>query len=1135
MGNNIIEKITPEILKIENLIYQNDYKNSFITYSKAKEKILNLEDEEMINNLTNYLLVNCIEEKNHLKFKTLIANLRNKDKIPYLFQLIYENKLVDSIEKIQTNENIIINQKSSKDKSKDTATTKKEIELKMLKIIEINKYIEMCYFRSILFEMIAEKYFNLGTVNYSLFTQKKEQKSSDLIEIINLFEQCVDNYNKTGNQKKKLIYYNNSLEKINAHYNILLGFEKITEEKFDEALQFFNKVKYNNSSIIEEKNKGTYICYENLGKIEEEKENYGKAIEYYSKIEKNEKVFELNILLCEKKIIECIKAKKYNESFDYFTKIFQSFNEANNFEYYEIKYTDIKVILIELIIKLSLISYRNNTLKDYIELIQDLKNKINHKEMETKFEELLSELTIMQIKEEDGDLFNYVKSSVISPESSEIQKRLYLSILIINYLESNQKDDILLILLNNGINLGYLNHESFGILKNYLKKEITLNKLYLISKIFYKIVIIFGLFNNIDCLNTIGVKILEVLKMPNLQEEVKYNDILEYLLLSFQEILINNKNIKSYNNYKNIFFSVIIKYNKFLNCITRGLLFLSKKKVIFEKGLLDILKAYLLKNVDGNLLETLFIQCELQPNILTENIDFIYKIQLNYQRNKIAGQNVDKIFNFLLSLPEDIISSNTSIINLENYLNEMNINPLCYKLIKKIPIKKRGLLLAQKLANYNDKGFGNNQMSNDYFKSHLNFQVSIQKEELKEIENRLNDKEIIEKLIYFLKKQKELFKYLNIEKISEYYSLSTKELFNLIIENEVYFNEKSLINLLNGFYKNNENEIKETFHIFNKIRSYQNKFSELIELNLKVELFLYNKEYLKINSFNLFLNEIFKNFHYLCGFSYQHRAFILYILGLPNNNIKKLIAKEMIFFLVKKNYDIGIDIFKKILNQMNTDELLIEIQNILIDKKITHIIKESTLMYLYEIISKEENKLKIIKLFKYFIDWIIIPDELLKYFINLIKSYKNDEIYNEIIFFLGNYFSIQKTTQDKYLNEIISIIQYNNIYKNLLKYSKSYKKNEIFYLYSCLNYIQFPLNMLNEDIIKTIPTNIIIDYIIKKNENLNKNKKILWNNITYLNNYWKFEEFCPKRDQILRKLFLNNKENDVNSLKLICC
>lgn len=77
--------------------------------------------------------------------------------------------------------------------------------------------------------------------------------------------------------------------------------------------------------------------------------------------------------------------------------------------------------------------------------------------------------------------------------------------------------------------------------------------------------------------------------------------------------------------------------------------------------------------------------------------------------------------------------------------------------------------------------------------------------------------------------------------------------------------------------------------------------------------------------------------------------------------------------------------------------------------------------------------------------------------------------------------------------------------------------------------------MFNEKIIKTLPTNVIIDYLVKKNENLNKNKKILLNNISYLNNYWKFEEFSPKRDQILRKLFLNNKGNDVNSLKLICC
>ena len=75
MGNNIIEKIGPEISKIDDFISQNDYKNSEITYLKAKEQILNLEKEELIEKLTNYLLSNIIEEKNQLKFQTLITKI----------------------------------------------------------------------------------------------------------------------------------------------------------------------------------------------------------------------------------------------------------------------------------------------------------------------------------------------------------------------------------------------------------------------------------------------------------------------------------------------------------------------------------------------------------------------------------------------------------------------------------------------------------------------------------------------------------------------------------------------------------------------------------------------------------------------------------------------------------------------------------------------------------------------------------------------------------------------------------------------------------------------------------------------------------------------------------------------------
>ena len=34
--------------------------------------------------------------------------------------------------------------------------------------------------------------------------------------------------------------------------------------------------------------------------------------------------------------------------------------------------------------------------------------------------------------------------------------------------------------------------------------------------------------------------------------------------------------------------------------------------------------------------------------------------------------------------------------------------------------------------------------------------------------------------------------------------------------------------------------------------------------------------------------------------------------------------------------------------------------------------------------------------------------------------------------------------------------------------------------------------------------------------------------------YFKLEEFSPKRDQIIRKLFFNGDKNAVNNLRLIC-
>ena len=243
----------------------------------------------------------------------------------------------------------------------------------------------------------------------------------------------------------------------------------------------------------------------------------------------------------------------------------------------------------------------------------------------------------------------------------------------------------------------------------------------------------------------------------------------------------------------------------------------------------------------------------------------------------------------------------------------------------------------------------------------------------------------------------------------------------------------------------------------------------------------------------------------------------------------------MLNFLIDKNYDIGIEIFNKIIVQINLVKLLNTVPNILINKKISNKIKESTLKYLYQLMVKDQHTLqKIIKIFKMFVDWIIIPEQLLQYFINLLKNIQNEEMHKEIIYFLGNYFSLSKIKQEKYLNEIISIIQGNNYYQYIINNVKSInKKNEQFYLFACLNYLKEPMNFYDEFLFLTIPTMQIIDYIMDKNPELDK--KGLLENITYLNNYWKYKEFSPKRDQILRKLFFNNKSNDINRLKLLCC
>ena len=117
MGNDIIKDITPELQKLDDLILKEDYVSSKEIYLKICKKIKDLKKEDTIQNVENYLLIyHC--EKYKSKFQALITNLKPQHKIPFLLELIYENKLIQSIDNVQDNNfndnNTIIKKKKMK-------------------------------------------------------------------------------------------------------------------------------------------------------------------------------------------------------------------------------------------------------------------------------------------------------------------------------------------------------------------------------------------------------------------------------------------------------------------------------------------------------------------------------------------------------------------------------------------------------------------------------------------------------------------------------------------------------------------------------------------------------------------------------------------------------------------------------------------------------------------------------------------------------------------------------------------------------------------------------------------------------------------------------------------------------------
>ena len=1140
MGNSQKDKVSEEVYEMKKLIAKNLYEEAKKSYETIRSELILVKKEDDINDIVNLLIDKHTDKKVGLEFQNIIITLMPKDKLEFLIQLIFENELIESIDKSVENKDdnhgfikIIKNEKD------DFQRRKEEINQKMLKILIVDKILKFHHFRSIMFEKIAEEYYNLGTLMYSSYGAKKKQSSDELGEIVILFNECVENYDKTEDQKTKLDEYTNAYEKVTAHQNILLGRELIKQEKFDKALECFNKVNFNNSEIIEEKEKGVRFCYEKMAEKEEEEKKYPEAIKYYKLINNNFKVIELKIILNRQNIInkntimDCVKSQKYDKILKYFNDIFELVDQAKNIEFVELKFSKIFEIFIDSIVRISIFFYQNKFLNHYILILKQMKDSFQNEGISSEMKDLVDELDKLNNNGEQLD-FEYITNSV-SPNNSEIKQRLYLSILIIKYLKIKPIDTLSLLIKKN-INLNYLNSDCIIILKDYLSEQNNIDDLDLISQLFYKIIVVFGLFQEIDILKVLNTKINEIKTIPNIENNNKFNDVVEYLILSYQEIIINNKKIIDYINNKELLCSFVLKYNHFISKISKSLLFFSNYEIHLDKNIIEIIITYLINNEkddNDDLLDILFIQLRLQSNFISGYLDSIYKILFNYQKLKIKNktEKIEKIFDFLLSLSDYLISSEVSIQNLEKYITENEINHLFYKLISKIPNRSRGRKLNQKLEEYDQKKNQNlSDINNDDIKNQYQFMQEITKDDLPNFEKKLDNPYYVKKLITYLNNQNELFQYLNIVEISKHFSSSTKVLFNLLIDKKVIFNEEALINLLQGFYKNNGEEINNTFYIFSRISLYQNEFPLVIKKNLMIEEFLILKTYEKYKSYDNKLNEIYNDFPYLKGFANQHKCFIKYFYNLTTDMDKRLkILNTMRKFLIEKNFNIGTTIYKHVLDYIHSAEYIDTIQIVFPSKKFPKEIKQMTMEKLYKILFYTKNKLNLIKSFKIFIDYVQLPDQVLDYLI--LKIPTDEEMHKEIIFILCIYFSI-KINQEQYYNNFMAIISQKQLYQDLINNIKSIQdKKEILYLYGCLNYINFNPYPINEERVLQIPINLIAN--ISNGFNPNFDKNLFFENLPFFNKYYNFGIFSPKRDRILRKLFFNYKKNSPDLLKLV--
>ena len=1128
MGN-IKTTIELDMKQLDELIIKGQFDEAKKKFIKSENSLKSTSSEEKKSEITNYLL-EYLDQETRKYLKNYIWNLYSSDRIYLIFKEIYEEKLIKSCEF----------QISSLSKEN-------EIESYIQKLEKVFIMIGLPSKVGVINERLSQLYYKLVDIKFQQFQMNPQLDKIE--EIIKLQEKSIQYIKQTINTEQKIECEGFLEILLNEKYK-LYGIECQKNNKYEEAIEYYEKITKMTELILDCIEK----CYEEIVLENERSKNYEKALNALGKLHNNEnrikiKKVELKMKLLYQQIEKLIEQNNYFPSLDLYYDLLE-FKIENNLDekYFESdfeKYTD---LFISNLINITLYSFKENKFPEFISKLEEKSKQFTKQKILIYVNDLLDYLKKIEKDKNILSLENITKSLLSKEKLSEINQRIFLSFLIKYYLNDENKQNILETLNNSSIDFIYINDECKNILYTLLEKgDINnTNMILSISKIIHKICIkdvqpSFTLFK------IVGLKIKKLNENKGTKVNLNYYDTIKLLMKIFQNVIL--KSNFSMKDPIIIYTNLLYNLDKIQKDVIKGLIsFLQyKDNEKLDKNTTYFFINYITsKNEEiNNLLETILKQIKLQKNIEKDLLLLLFRLLIFYKKEKNGLASQEKIIKLLID--ENIDKKVLTDIQVKKIINEYlklgNNCSLIFDFIythNKIPEDQRTFEMNEAYNNYiknqNVKIGSQNkrekEMETYQIKNILKVSKSINEKNQSLIEEKLDDADIAKEYLSHLKSSNDLFKTMNLKNVSKHFNKNNIEIFELICQKKKEWPEKALINLLNGFYKEDPILIKETFRIFNLIEEYQ-PLPEIILKNIELEKKLSDETYFNLKKEDkLTYEEMLDEFNDLHGFSKRHKKFINQFNKFSfdgNNNI----YIKFINLITIKNFDIGKNIFIKSIEKIDLDFFSKIYSKIISNPLINLNYKSYVLNRLDKELKNESNLneqiIQLIYQIKYFIDWIILAPKFINTFYDMLTKYFEDlNTKKELIFSIGNYFSTKKENQKDLFIKFKDLLQNEPIYQKLDEINvNKFNEEELFYIYSCAQY--YDKDDLNNP--EEIPTQVIAKYIFE-HQQFYEYKEII-EKIEEFSKRLNFGKFSPERDNSLRQLFLSQDPKSLDYLEII--